>query len=358
MIKERNISLQPLDQAPDSAEMELNDAPRDTNPVLYMGGTLHGEKENWLASELIRSKGRRIIAPLADRITKNIPWRNEIHTDNGAKSVPGPGALLEASKKQTKAIVSAVQKVGAKELIAHLESQPEPERVTVITQSADAQLTMIAAYERSELFGKLILVFPSGVDKKEETLAYSKRAAEYIRGEKASKTLVDPENNFAEPKPNSRRKLGKLAWSRLKSSGSWKPLVATISGYQGGLLSEMRQKEDAPSVAMVLGTNDLVAPPDRVLKSLKSADDVDFLLIVNSTHGIKGRKDLMDKILELADVMEAQSQARETAKAHGEEFDPGSLADRLIFLDEGPYSIPKEEQERFRVLAEQVPEVS
>lgn len=356
MIKERNISLQPLDQAPDSARAELNKLPRDTNPVLYMGGTLHGEKENWLASELIQSRGRRIIAPLADRITKNIPWRNEVHTDNGVKSASGPGALLEAPKKQTKAIVAAVQKARAKEVIAHAESQPE--KVTLIAQSADAQPAMIAAHEKPEFFGKLILVFPSGVDKKEEVFAYSKRAAKHPRGEKAPKTLVDPENNFEDPKPSSLRELGKLARRRFEGSGGWRALMSTISGYQGGLLHEMRQKEDAPAVAMVLGVNDLVAPPEQVLKSLKSADDVDFLLIVNSTHGIKGRKDLMDEILELADVMEAQSQAQEAAKARGEEFNPGSLADRLIFLDEGPYSVPEEEQERLRALADQVPEAS
>lgn len=354
MIKEHTSQPRSLDNSP-IAKVETIEPPKDKNPVLYMGGTFHDNEKNGYALKFIESVGRRVLTPLANRITKRTPWRNDIHHEDGAKEVAtGLKALREASEEQTKAIVAAIQKKRAQEVATHIEIQPE--KVTVIAQSADAQPAIITAHESPELIDKLVLVFPSGVDKKEKTFAYSERAIEYARGDRPPKTVVDPENNFEGPKSSFRRELGRRAWRQFKDSGGWKALISTISGYQGGLLHEMRQKEHAPAVAMVLGTDDLVAPPERVLKSLKSANDVDFLLIINSTHGIKGRKDLMEKILELTDVMEAQSQARQAAEARGEEFILEDLADRLIFLEEGPYSVPKEEQERLRRLAQQVPD--
>ena len=166
---------------------------------------------------------------------------------------------------------------------------------------------------------------------------------------------VSPENSFEDPKPSSFRALGKLASRRFRDSGGFRALASTISGYQGGLLHELRQNKDAPAVSVVLGTKDMAMKPDRIIKSLKSAEDVDFLLIVNSTHGIKGRKDLMKKILELTDVMEAQLKAKKLSERRGEVFEPGSLDDRLIFIEDGPYSVSKEEQNRLKEIASQIP---
>ena len=338
----------------DPAELEQLDPLRDTSPVLFMGGTLHDNEKNRFALRFIEKNGRKVLAPLEDRLPSAAPWRNRVRSTGSDKIVSAPLALLEAPKEETEAIISLTQEARSDELISHVEN--ETDAITLIAQSADAQVATIAAHKRPDLFSKVVLVFPSGMDKKETTFAYSKQAVNELKNrKKSSKMPVNPENIFEDPKPSSLRELGKLAARRFQGSGGFRALSSTISGYQGGLLHELRQKKDAPVVSMVLGTKDMAMKPERIIKSLRSAEDVDFLLIVNSTHGIKGRKDLMEKIIEITDVMEAHSHARKSDEKREEVFDLGPLEDRLIFIQEGPYSVPKEEQERLREIASHVP---
>ncbi|HEX5455854.1 MAG TPA: hypothetical protein VFW77_00635 [Candidatus Saccharimonadales bacterium] len=336
---------------------QIPETPKDTSPVQFMGGMLYDQEKNGNTLNYIESTGRPTLPPLPSRRTKGAPWRNRIHSSSqGEEVVIAPKALLRTTDEEVKAITSLAQEARADEVIAEIESQPE--RVTLIGQSADAQPALIAVHKQPDKFKNLILAFPSGVIKKRHRSEYMRQAASDIGGrrdEPIFKVVVEPENNFDVQMPDSASETGRLMMRRFKGSGGLRALSSTMSGYQGGLLHEVRQNEDAPAVSMVLGTKDRVGKPDRILESLKSADDVDFLLIVNSTHGIQGRKDLMDKILELTDIMGAQSQKRKEAKAKGERFDPGSLADRLIFLDEDDYRVPEEEQERLKELARQVP---
>lgn len=315
---------------------QIAEPPKDTSPVQFMGGTLHDQPKNGTVLDYIESTGRPTLPPLPNRDTKGMPWRTRIHTGQADEVVPAPRALLRTTDEEVTAITSLAQEARADELIESIEGQPE--KVTLIGQSADAQPAIVAVHRRPDMFKNLILAFPSGIAKKQRRSEYLRQAATDISKGKAKEPelVIQPENDFSTPLPDSPAELGRLTIRRFKGSGGLRALSSTMSGYQGGLLHELRQGDNAPGVSMLLGTRDPVGRPDRIIESLKSADDVDFLLIVRSTHGIQGRKDLMNKVLELTDTMEARTQARKEAEARGEKFDPGSLADRLIFIDEGP----------------------
>jgi pimeloyl-ACP methyl ester carboxylesterase len=343
-----DIALEPIVE-------QVPEPPKDTSPIQFMGGTLHDQPKNGDVLSYVESTGRTTLAPLPNRNTKGMPWRTRIHMDQADEVVLAPKALLRTTDEEVKAITSLAQEARADELIESIEGQSE--RITLIGQSADAQPAVVAVHRHPDRFKNLILAFPSGVAKKQKRSEYLRQAAAQVARGKATepKPVIEPENDFSTPLPESPAELGRLTMRRFKASGGLRALASTMSGYQGGMLHELRQNEHIPGVSMVLGTRDAVGRPDKIIESLKSADDVDFLLIVNSSHGIKGRKDLMDRLLELTDMMEARTQARQAAKERGEEFEAGSLADRLIFLEDEAYRVSEEEKERLRALARQVP---
>jgi hypothetical protein len=103
----------------------------------------------------------------------------------------------------------------------------------------------------------------------------------------------------------------------------------------------------APGVSLVLGLDDWMIRPERVLESLNSAEDVDYVLITDTPHGVNGRTDVMDEIMKLFPMMEQAKEARK----HGDPTE--SLADRLIFSD----TVTAEKREELRRLAALIPYV-
>lgn len=350
------IEAELADIAVEPVVEQIPEIPKDTSPVQFIGGMQHDQSKNGTVLSYIQSTGRITLSPLPNRDTKGIPWRTRVHTGRTDEVVVSPKALLRTTDEETTAITSLAQEARADEVITALEGQPE--KVTLIGQSADVQPAVIAVHKRPDLFKNLILAFPSGMPKKSKRSEYLRLAASKIAEGKNinPKPVIEPENSYYPPMPTSASELGRLAMRRFKGSGGLRALASTMTGYQGGLLHELRQRGNAPGVSMLLGTRDWVGRPEKVIEGLKSADDVDFLLIVNSSHGLKGRKDLTGRMIELTDMMEARSQERKAARVRGEDFDPGSLADRLIFLEEGPYKVSEEEQEKLRELAHNVPD--
>lgn len=322
-------------------------------PISFLGGMGHDRELNqFVAGYFQQSLGRVTLTALAEPDTKSTPSGYRVISETGTRIMPRPFAYLETAKPDTLAITALQQEARAAELIESIKSQAA-EPVTHIGQSADAQNAVIAARERPDLFKNLILLFPSGMVKKQRRTEYSRQIASSMRGEKTPKDIVLPENDFlASTRPSSLRE--RVKSKRYKKSGGYALAATAIAADSRHLLHEMRQQEGAPGVALVLGLKDKMMRPDRIIESLISADDVDYILITNTGHGMNGRRDLAAELLRVEAMNDRRNEQRKAVRARGETFDPGSLSDRLVFMSD----VPREQQEKLKIIAANVPQIS
>jgi hypothetical protein len=190
------------------------------------------------------------------------------------------------------------------------------DKVDGIFQSADALNGLLAIRKRPDMFGNVILAYPAGLVKQpnpiKATLGVFRSG---IRG-KLSKYAVSTDNSFEDLTGRFR--------SRPKTAGGFVTAASVALSSQSALLSEVRQRPDAPRLSLVLGLDDWMMRPERVLGGLNSAADVDYVLVTNTPHGIKGRKDVMNGVLGLFSLMK------------GVGIGDAPLADRILFMEDVP----------------------
>lgn len=321
--------------------------------ISFLGGMGYDREKHQTALNYFHSLGRTTLSAMPDPDMNSYPkGYRVVSTETGTKVMSRPFAYLETAKPDVVLIASRQQEARADELIEHIEHETS-EPVTHIAQSADAQNAVLAAHKRPDLFKNLVLMFPSGMVKKQSRTEYLRQIASSVREEKSEKDMIPPENDYeAMIRPTSIRE--RVKSGRFKKSGGYPVAASAIAAYNSHLLHETRQKENTPGVAMVLGLKDKMMRPDRIIQSLVSASDVDYILVTNTSHGINGRKDLATEVIQLSDMMDARNARRNTAHTQGETLEPESLAQRLLFMPD----VPEDQREKLRLLADAVPLVA
>ena len=306
-----------------SATQELPVAPtspqQSQTPVAHYGGFKYDQRRNGAALDYIQGSGRPIVEALPD--PTGVVVNDYVVAVNGIEStMPARAAMKYAGDQTVTHSISKFQEARAKELNRHHEAQGNGQ-VNAIFQSADALMGLQAVRENPAGYRNIILAYPAGIARQDRISKASVAVATSgIKARRAARKLT--------PKNDYEAHLRSGAKPRTIADKVIAPSVAL--SYQAPLLNEIRSGKDAPGISMVLGLEDDMMRPDKVLKELKTSHDVDFVLITDTPHGINGRKDIMDKTLELLDMTE---QAR-AGRGAGDSRPP--LTDRLYFYGNIP----------------------
>ena len=351
----------PFEPTPENHLPAPETQPLERNPLLFMGGMGHDVDRNEGIMDYFRSLGRPTLPSMPNPDIANAPRGYRVVSVNHdePRIMSRPFSYLQVAKPDVVLISSLQQEARADELIAHIEREGKGP-ATLIAQSADAQNAVIAAYKQPDIVDKLVLMFPSGMVKKQKRTEYTRQGFRGVleRGERAGKPVIMPETHFeGTDHPASVLERFLLLQDKkrlLKDSGGYTMAASGTSAYNGELLHGLRHENHAPGVAMVLGLKDKMMKAERILESLVAGDDVDYILFTNGGHGMKGDKAVAAEALKLTDKLEELRAERQAAQANGEEFALGPLRDRLLFMDD----VPGKERDRIREIAGSVPETS
>jgi hypothetical protein len=291
-------------------------------PVYFAGGLGYGAVRNQAALHYLEeAHGVETLPPLPD---PNIAPNDSYQLVMGGlgKQLTTRQAAKYAGDPKVEMLTSDFQRKRAGELLDSLEKDKNP-KVDAIFQSADALNGLMAVHEKPERFNNVVLAYPAGIAQQPKLFEASRGVLKTGAVSKLSdvRKRNNPLYNFEagiQVKPKRGESVAKVI----------APSVAL--SYQAPLLSEVRQREDAPGVSLVLGLKDHMMPPKSVIQSLRSQDDVDYILVTNKPHAVNGDKSTMDEVMKLFPSME-QIKA---AKLRREEV--GTLSERLIFTDDVP----------------------
>lgn len=286
--------------------------------MYFGGGYGHDHDRNReVLAHLQQAHNLDIIAPLQDgpRDRAN-PYFSV--TCAGVSRVLSRGETLRAFRGSPVDLsVSHYQQDRAAKLLAQLEDNGH-QQVDGIFQSADALNGVLALHEQPERFRNVVLAYPAG-------LKNQKRYNPSLTEPRPDGLLPylnnsEPEHRFDFPKRSVHDRM-----RLMRSTGSFVVGVSAMLSYQMPLLSEARRKEQAPNVMLVLGTNDIIAPPERVIGSLLTPHDIDLVLVTDTPHGIRGDAATIAHIVRLLPQLE-ETRGQSTS---GEP--PKPLADRIHF---------------------------
>lgn len=290
-------------------EQAIDHQPQPSEYSFYFGGgTGYSERRNNdVARRIGATIGRKIIPALTE--PTQFPPEFTMNVNGIERTVSRKLAYDLAHGADVLWSISHFQRERATELLAHLTHET-PEKVDAVFQSADALNGLIAANDDPSKFHTIVLAYPAGlvqphnIKKAGLKVGFQDAVTRLKRKHRKAKR----EHSFED----RRRQRQKGRFTIISSVGLSK---------QNHPLHELRSKENAPGIAMVVGTDDVMLAPERVIASLESPNDIDIMLVVDTPHGINGRKDILGQTLDLFEQVEAVR--------HGDSA--RSLAERIRF---------------------------
>lgn len=265
----------------------------------------------------------------------------ETHSMIAARKLPA--AVDEGS---VDAVVSRHQMNKAATLLAAM-AERKIEQIDVIAQSEGALHTLVAAYSNPDKYRNIVLAYPAGLSGTDNPGKIMRNVGKDTIYKKLHR--VNSENSF-------KNDLGggfdtsSTAHKQGRAPGALVDGATVSFSEQSALLNGLRQNADAPGVALVAGLGDQIYPPEDYLRNLRSASDIDFMLVTDGPHGIAYRRDVMDQINDLLGALEVKQADRDAARQRGEDLPFVPLRDRLIL----PATISDERAEELRILADEV----
>jgi len=308
---------------PDNIAVEPTNHPASEEPFYFSGGYKYDHERNGRVADYIQHLGHVTLSPMPNPDRGCAPNGCIVKYPNGGtEDVTNWEAYrVKSGAFGAAAIISKWQQRRAEQLIEHVEQQSPDKPVNAIFQSADAINGVLAAGLRPDKFKNLVLAFPAGMAERRGQTEYQRdmmRSARTHKGTPWRPYEFEPQET----------KLQSLRKRRHSNSGGAAVAMSTAVSYQPKLLNELKQRENAPGVAMVLGLRDSTILPERVIQSLADPDnDIDCLLITNTGHGVRGDKKTMDEMLGLFPKIEEVNAKRRS----GESVPP--LEERVVFSD-------------------------
>lgn len=294
--------------------LESTPPPQEQPPIYFAGGFGYDQQRNAKVLGHIAELGYDTVPALPDPDPKNIDPNFSILANGQVRYITRRSAFGLASAPQVEQSVSSYQRARAYELIKSFEARGG--NINAIFQSADALNGLIALHERPDLINNAVFAYPAGIINQPHPFKAAKGVIKSVGVGKQSRH--QQYENFEHPEGDKPR--------RPKTAGGMVTAASVALSYQAPLLSEVREQPDAPGVSMVFGTGDWMIRGEQVFKHIKPTD-VDYILVADTPHGLNGRKDIMDKMLELFPMMEQAKQDRQSG------IEPPPLVDRLIFTD-------------------------
>lgn len=306
---------------------ELAPPPSSDVQLLFLGGFGYGEYRNRLITDQLAQAGYSVIAPPADAAEQSRKGFVVTFPDGHEQPMTRREMIkAQLGKTPLRSSIAECQRDQAATLQTHIEKAvPDGSKLSIIAQSADAQNSLLYAARYPETVENLIFVNPAGIIAQPRL---SKAAANVLKSvfkSRRRKVKVAPEDLFEQPIKRTQRKLGSFASA-----------ASVALSDQRDILHQMRQSEAAPGVAVVLGIHDLIVQPEEIIKGLVSANDVDRIVIADMTHGINGRKDILDEVAGLVPQLTKDKEAYRRGEA------PPPLAEKISFYGDIPASVQKQ----------------
>ncbi len=306
-------------------------------PIYFAGGFGYGEQRNARVMHYMQTLGYETSYALADKDMSLADPRFTVAVGGLSTVISRLSAMrLAASAEQFDTLTSNYQHDKAQDLTSMIEAN-HPGGVRAIFQSADALNGVTAMYERPDLIDNAILAYPAGIVRQPAPIKAAKGV--FKSGVSAKRQVkTAPADNFEHRDNGSRLKRERVA--------SHFTIAASVAlSDQSALLSGIRRRDNAPGVSLVLGTKDWMFSPERIIDSLRSPNDVDYVMVTDKPHGVNGRK---QEVKEWLNLMKLTAEAKRARQAGTIAVKP--LVDRLIFSGD----IPQQKREELAALAAQV----
>lgn len=322
--------------------------PADTIPVYFSGGYGNVKNAPFLVNLAQHGRNAFSVGYLGDRksattfsvITPTADGKEAVtHRMKDARKLIGNGS-------EGRSVVATHQMQKAASLVSAMEKEGIGQ-TDAIFQSEGALHGMIAAYTRPELFRKVVFAYPAGIGGQDKPGDVSRKVAKDMRAKLRSR--VSSEQSFKNDLGEDSVALAGIH-KQGRAPGAMVDGATVAFSDHGELLHEMREEPNAPGVALVAGLDDIIYPPERFLRSLRSSEDIDFLLVTEGYHGVSYRRDVMDQITALFPAMENRKATREKAMQAGTELPFEPLRNRIIL----PANISSARAEQLYVLADEL----
>lgn len=294
---------------------ETEPSPRSPYPIYFAGGIGYNYDRNEGVLTEIQSRGYNTLPALPNPDSSQLDTGYTLISGGQTMHTTAAEARLSAHTPEVELSISHYQLQRANALIAMLETNGI--QTDGIFQSADTLMGLLAAHARPDLFHNIILAYP--------VLGEAPNM-----NDRGSVARTIAREAFVRLKPThiAGKRIHRFTGHNPRPRGSSGGTTAVYSvGYskQSPLLHELRQQEGAPGVGLLLGLDDVMLSPERIFASLQTGD-VDAITIVNTPHGMNGRKDILDATLSLLSTTEQTSKKR---LASQDQAPP--LADRVQF---------------------------
>ncbi len=307
----------------------------DNVPYLVNLAEEHGRNAFSLSHTGVRKKERTFIAITQ---TSSINESSTVRMKDARNLLTQPVDLI-ISKHQINKAATLLTAMAVNDI----------ERADAIFQSEGALHGILAARAAPDKFRNIVLAYPAGVSRQDRP----RKAYRGVIGDTISKYhpshRVATANSFKGYSGTGSEDIA-MKYAQSRHQGTFVDCATVALSDQGLILTGLRQQEEAPGVTLVAGLEDRIFPPERLMGSLRSSEDIDFMLVTHGLHGIHYRKDVMDQIASLFSIMEARKAEREAARKNGQKLTPQPLRDRLIL----PPNIPPQRAKKLYDLADQV----
>lgn len=291
--------------------------PQEQGPVSVMGGVGYGALRHTVVLDYIAGLGYETVPALPN--PTSVPGFT-IAKNGIVQQLTTRQALRYAGDPDVDSSISANAEKRARQYLATQEHDGRT-GINAVFQSYDALPGLIVLRDQPEptegsqhIVKNAVFPFPAGFMRQP---ALRKSASAVIRSgfeTKFEQLLMPSEDNF-----EAGNKI------RERATGGGTASAAVALSYHGDMLAKVKQRENPPGTAIVLGYHDRIFPLDKMLESI-DPQSVDLVLITRERHGMNSNGSLMKDVLDLFPMLEELKAARKTGVP-----DTRSLSERIIF---------------------------
>jgi hypothetical protein len=268
-------------------------------PLVFMGGIGYDSARNReVGSAIIDISGHTNLITISDETEAELEaGRVAVHRYSNETEYEMPLKTAKKALKDEEPLLESRHTVlhekRAERLIAQIE-QAGGKPVDAVFQSVDVSTGILAMYRRPDLFNKVVLVDPSSIAKLPNRLKYLKEEWQNGNLRQMIKRKKDPAEKILFEK--SATPLEK-AWRIFRSSRGGNMLASYLS-FQAPLLHQIAKGENVPNITILASRHDHAYTPERILNSLVDLDDISAFFITNSRHGLGGKKQRLEQLVE------------------------------------------------------------
>ncbi len=294
---------------PSAAQTERTTARR---PLYFAGGVGYDNERNEGVAAQLNELGYETVAALPNPEITSEDKGFKVTIGDETLDISRREAYRVAHQPEVTDSISNLQSRRADELIAMLEHEGH-DKVDAVFQSADALYGLLAMSRRPDLFENVVFAYPAGLVRQPSIIqsAPGVVAAELMVRGKPRHRLASWRDNF------------EGRGHRPEGTGGFTTVSSVGLSQHNNLLHQVRQGENAPKIAVVVGTDDVMISPEGFFNGAISSGDVDLVRVTNTTHGINGRSEVLKE-----DVLGSLERLRAIDTAG---FDPRPIVDRMEF---------------------------